>query len=78
MQAHLDRLARPGYPPGFRDIYSGSHSVPRDVILGVGGFDETFKQSQPASFRIAPSTDFIIRLSHEAPASLAVAQLYRT
>jgi len=35
-----------GYPPGFRDIYSGSLSVPRDVILGVGGFDETFKQSQ--------------------------------
>jgi len=43
MQAHLDRLARPGYQPGFRDIYSGNLSVPRDVVLEVGGFDETFK-----------------------------------
>ena len=43
MQAHLDRLARPGYRLGFRDIYSGNLSVPRDVVLEVGGFDETFK-----------------------------------
>ena len=43
MQAHLDRLARPGYRLGFRDIYSGNLSVSRDVVLEVGGFDATFK-----------------------------------
>lgn len=43
IKAHLDRLARPGYQPGFRDIYSGNLSVPRDVVLEVGGFDESFK-----------------------------------
>jgi GT2 family glycosyltransferase len=43
MNAHLDRLAQPGYKLGFRDIYSGNLSLPREVLREVGGFDETFK-----------------------------------
>jgi GT2 family glycosyltransferase len=43
MNAHLDRLAQPGYKLGFRDIYSGNLSLPADVLREVGGFDETFK-----------------------------------
>lgn len=39
----LDRLAQPGYKLGFRDMYSGNLSLPRDVVLEVGGFDEAFK-----------------------------------
>jgi GT2 family glycosyltransferase len=43
MNTHLDRLAQPGYQLGFRDVYSGNLSLPRDVLREVGGFDETFK-----------------------------------
>jgi len=43
MNAHLDRVAQPGYKLGFRDVYSGNLSLPRDVLREVGGFDETFK-----------------------------------
>jgi len=43
MSAHLDRLARPGYRLGFRDMYSGNLSLARDVVLEVGGFDEAFR-----------------------------------
>ena len=43
MNAHLDRLAQPGYTLGFRDVYSGNLSLTRDVLREVGGFDETFK-----------------------------------
>ena len=43
MNAHLDRLAQPGYTLGFRDMYSGNLSLLRDVVLEVGGFDEAFK-----------------------------------
>jgi hypothetical protein len=42
MEAHLRRLAEPGYRLGFRDIYSGNLSLPRDVLREVGGFDEAF------------------------------------
>jgi GT2 family glycosyltransferase len=40
--AHLDRLARPGWPIGFRDFYSGNFSIRRDVLLEVGLFDESY------------------------------------
>jgi GT2 family glycosyltransferase len=43
MDAHLDRLAQPGYKLGFRDVYSGNLSLPREVLREVGGFDESFK-----------------------------------
>jgi GT2 family glycosyltransferase len=43
MSARLERLAQPGYKLGFRDVYSSNFSIPRDVILEVGGFDEAFK-----------------------------------
>jgi GT2 family glycosyltransferase len=43
MNAHLDRLAQPGYKLGFRDIYTGNLSLPRELLREVGGFDETFK-----------------------------------
>jgi GT2 family glycosyltransferase len=43
MAAHLDRLAQPGYKLGFRDVYSGNLSLPREVLREVGGFDESFK-----------------------------------
>lgn len=42
VRAHQDRLAQPGYRLGFRDVYTGNLSVPRDVLLEVGGFDESF------------------------------------
>ena len=39
----LDRLAQPGYRLTFRDTYTGNFSARRDVLLTVGGFDETFR-----------------------------------
>jgi glycosyltransferase involved in cell wall biosynthesis len=43
MNAHLDRMARPGYKLGFRDVYSSNLSMPREVLREIGGFDEAFK-----------------------------------
>ncbi|MGE5278178.1 MAG: glycosyltransferase family 2 protein [Acidobacteriota bacterium] len=40
---HLERLARPGYRMTFRDFYSGNFSIPRNVFLEIGGFDEEFR-----------------------------------
>jgi GT2 family glycosyltransferase len=40
--AHLDRLARPGCPIGFRDFYTGNLSIRRHVLLEVGLFDESY------------------------------------
>jgi len=42
MDAHLTRLAEHGYRLGFRDIYSGNLSLPRELLNQIGGFDETF------------------------------------
>ena len=42
-RSRLDRLARPGYRLGFRDTYTGNFSAPRDLLLAVGGFDESFQ-----------------------------------
>ena len=42
-RARLERLAAPGYQPGFRDTYTGNFSARRDVLLAVGGFDEAFQ-----------------------------------
>ena len=39
---HLDKLARPGSAIGCRDFYSGNCSARREVLLGVGLFDESF------------------------------------
>ncbi len=38
LREHCDRLARGGRAPTFTDCYSGNLSVPRDVMLAVGGF----------------------------------------
>jgi glycosyltransferase involved in cell wall biosynthesis len=42
MDAHLARLAERDYRLGFRDIYSGNLSLPRELLNEIGGFDETF------------------------------------
>lgn len=39
----LARLGQPGYQLGFRDVYTGNFSAPREVLLAVGGFDEAFR-----------------------------------
>ncbi len=41
---HYARLAEPGHVFHVRDLYSGNASVRRDVLLGVGGFDEALPQ----------------------------------
>ena len=41
---HLERLARCGGPTTARDFYGGNLSLPRDVFLGIDGFDERFTQ----------------------------------
>ncbi len=40
---HLEMLARPGYQLQLRDFYSGNFSIPRDLMLEIGGFDEDFE-----------------------------------
>jgi GT2 family glycosyltransferase len=42
-RARLERLGQPGYRLRFRDAYTGNFSVRRDVLQGIGGFDETFR-----------------------------------
>jgi GT2 family glycosyltransferase len=42
-RTRLERLAQPGYRLGFRDTYTGNFSAPRDLLLAVGGFDESFQ-----------------------------------
>ena len=39
---HLAHLAAPGYRFRLRDFYSGNFSIPRLLLLEVGGFDEAF------------------------------------
>lgn len=39
---HLEALAVPGHQFGVSDFYSGNFSIGRDVLVGVGGFDEDF------------------------------------
>ncbi len=41
--AHLEKLASPGYDLNLRDFYSGNFSIRRAVLLEVGGFDEGFR-----------------------------------
>jgi hypothetical protein len=36
-------MRQPGYRLRFRDAYTGNFSVRRDVLQGVGAFDETFR-----------------------------------
>jgi GT2 family glycosyltransferase len=40
---HLERLADAGHRFALRDFYSGNFSVPRALLLEIGGFDEDFK-----------------------------------
>ena len=40
---HYTRLAEPGRVFHVRDLYSANASVRRDVLLGVGGFDEAYR-----------------------------------
>jgi GT2 family glycosyltransferase len=42
-RSRLDRLAQPGYRVRFRDTYTGNFSARREVLRGVGGFDESFR-----------------------------------
>ena len=42
-ERHLAKLARPGHEFALRDFYSGNFSVGRELLLGVGGFDEEFR-----------------------------------
>jgi GT2 family glycosyltransferase len=42
-RSRLDRLAQPGYRVRFRDTYTGNFSARREVLLAVGGFDESFR-----------------------------------
>ncbi len=53
MNALLDRLAQPGYQLGFRDVYTGNLSLPRDVLREVGAFDATFKLYGHEDYEIA-------------------------
>jgi len=39
---HLAHLAAPGYRFRLRDFYGGNFSIPRLLLLEVGGFDEAF------------------------------------
>jgi GT2 family glycosyltransferase len=39
---HLDSLARPGRSFALRDFYSGNLSIPRSLLMEVGGFDADF------------------------------------
>jgi GT2 family glycosyltransferase len=39
---HLENLARPGHVFRLRDFFSGNTSIRRNVLMEVGGFDETF------------------------------------
>ncbi len=41
--AHLEKLASPGYELKLRDFYSGNFSIRQAILLEVGGFDENFK-----------------------------------
>jgi GT2 family glycosyltransferase len=40
---HLERLASIDHSFSLRDFYSGNFSIPRALLLGLGGFDEDFK-----------------------------------
>ncbi len=42
-EQHLKKLGQPGYKIKVRDFYSGNFSIPRDVLLQAGLFDEEFK-----------------------------------
>jgi GT2 family glycosyltransferase len=42
-QERLDTLAQPGRVPRFNDAYTGNLSVPRAMLLEIGGFDESFQ-----------------------------------
>jgi len=42
-RSRLERLGQPGYRLRFRDAYTGNFSARRDVLLGIGGFDEAFR-----------------------------------
>src|SRR5215831_4701220 len=41
--SHIEALAQPRYQFKLRDFYSGNFSIDREVILEVGGFDESFR-----------------------------------
>jgi len=40
---HYARLAEPGHVFHVRDLYSANASVRRDVLVGIGGFDEAYR-----------------------------------
>jgi GT2 family glycosyltransferase len=42
-RSRLERLAQAGYKVRFRDAYTGNFSARREVLLKVGGFDESFR-----------------------------------
>jgi len=54
---HLANLARPERTLELTDFYSGHFSIPRDVLVEIGGFDEEFRmygnEDLELSFRLA-------------------------
>jgi glycosyltransferase involved in cell wall biosynthesis len=40
---HLEQLTQPNYRFKLTDFYSGNASIRRDMLIGVGGFDEAFR-----------------------------------
>ena len=41
--SHLENLAQPRYRFKLRDFYSGNFSIRRELLIEVGGFDESFR-----------------------------------
>lgn len=39
---HIEHLSRMGRPHTLRDVYTGNFSIPRDLLLEVGGYDPSF------------------------------------
>ena len=54
---HLMNLAHPGRPLGLTDFYSGHFSIPREVLVEIGGFDDEFRaygnEDLELSFRLS-------------------------
>jgi glycosyltransferase involved in cell wall biosynthesis len=50
---HMERLGAPGFRVGFRDVYTGNFSIPREAFLEVGRFDEAFRTYGHEDYELA-------------------------